>query len=137
MDNATNYNYKIVKQFTIATIVWGVVGMLVGVIIAMLVLAPETMAAVRAASANRMQVSLNLALGSGLASIGLTIPAVVVLSFVLDMPLSLGLAPKETVLLVVSFFGGGLTLGGGRATVLQGAVHLALFAAFLFLTVIP
>lgn len=109
----------------------------VGVIIAMLVLAPETLAAVRSAAANRMQVSLNLALGSGLASIGLTIPAVVALSFVMDLPLSLGLAPKETVLLVVTFFVGGLTLGGGRATVLQGAVHLALFAAFLFLTVIP
>jgi Ca2+:H+ antiporter len=109
----------------------------VGVIIALLVLLPETVAAVRAAAANRMQVSFNLALGSGLASIGLTIPVVAALSISMDLPLSLGLPPKETVLLVITFLVGALTLGGGRATVLQGAVHLALFAAFLFLTVVP
>lgn len=109
----------------------------VGVAIAMLVLLPETWAAVRAAAANRMQTSLNLALGSGLATIGLTIPTVAALSLVLDLPLSLGLAPKETVLLVLTLIVATLTLSGGRATVLQASVHLVLFAAFLFLAVFP
>jgi Ca2+:H+ antiporter len=109
----------------------------VGVIIAMLVLAPETLAAVRAAAHNRLQTSLNLALGSALASIGLTIPAVAVLSLWFPHPLELGLAPKEIVLLTLTFIVGTLTLGSGRATVLQGAVHLVLFAVFLFLAVVP
>jgi len=110
---------------------------LVGVIIALLVLAPETLAAVRAAAHNRLQTSLNLALGSALASIGLTIPAVVVLSLWFPHPLALGLAPKEIVLLALTFIVGTLTLGSGQATVLQGAVHLVLFAVFLFLAVVP
>ncbi|OYV01850.1 MAG: ionic transporter y4hA [Burkholderiales bacterium PBB5] len=109
----------------------------VGVVVALLVLLPETAAAVRAAAANRLQTSVNLALGSALASIGLTIPAVALLSLWFPHPLSLGLAPKDTVLLVLSFLVGAITLAGGRATVLQGAVHLVLFAAFLFLAVVP
>ena len=109
----------------------------VGVIIALLVLAPETVAAVRAAAHNRLQTSLNLALGSALASIGLTIPAVAVLSLWFPHPLVLGLAPKEIVLLALTLIVGTLTLGSGRATVLQGAVHLLLFAVFLFLAVVP
>jgi Ca2+:H+ antiporter len=109
----------------------------VGVLIALLVLLPESFAAVRAAAANRLQTSLNLALGSALASIGLTIPVVAVLSIVLDVPLNLGLAPKETVLLVLTLLVSLLTLGTGRATVLQGAVHLVIFAAFLFTAVVP
>lgn len=109
----------------------------VGVIVALLVLLPETWAAVWAAAHNRLQTSLNLALGSALASIGLTIPAVAVLSLWLPQPLVLGLGPKDTVLLVLTFAVGTLTLGSGRATVLQGAVHLVLFCVFLFLAVVP
>ena len=109
----------------------------VGIAIALLVLLPETWAAVRAAYANRMQTSLNLALGSALATIGLTIPTVAIVSVVLDIPLILGLAPMETVLLVVTLVIGAMTLASGRSTVLQGAVHLVLFAAFLFLAFVP
>jgi Ca2+:H+ antiporter len=104
----------------------------VGIAIALLVLLPETFAAVRAARLNRMQTSLNLALGSVLATIGLTIPVVAALSILVDLPLLLGLPAKETVLLVVTLLVSTTTLASGRATVLQGAVHLVLFAAFLF-----
>lgn len=108
-----------------------------GIAIALLVLLPETWAAVRAARADRLQTSMNLALGSALASIGLTIPAVVAAATWLGLPLELGLAPKDLVLLLLTFLVSALTLGTGRTTVLQGAVHLALFAAFLFLAVVP
>jgi Ca2+:H+ antiporter len=110
---------------------------MVGVVIALIVLLPETWAAVRAAAGNRLQTSLNLALGSALASIGLTIPAVVVLSFILDRPLLLGLPPKEIALLALTLLVTTLTLSAGRTTVLQGAVHLVLFSAFLFLAAVP
>lgn len=111
----------------------------VGIAIAMLVLLPETWAALRAAARNRMQTSLNLALGSALATIGLTIPAVAALAIVLDLPLVLGLAAKDMVLLALTLFVGATatTLAAGRATVLHGAVHLVLAAVFLFLTVVP
>ena len=109
----------------------------VGVAVALLVLLPETVAAVRAALHNRLQTSLNLALGSGIASIGLTIPVVAVLSMFLPYSLVLGLSTVNMVLLGLSIIVGILTLGGGRATVLQGAVHLVLFAVFLFLAVVP
>ena len=109
----------------------------VGVVVALLVLLPETLAAVRAAARNRLQTSLNLALGSALASIGLTIPAVAVLSLWFPHPLVLGLASKDIVLLVLTLMVATLTLGSGRATVLQGAVHLLLFGVFLFLAVVP
>ena len=109
----------------------------VGVAIALLVLLPETWAAVRSAGRNRMQTSLNLLLGSALATIGLTIPGVAIISLVYDVPLQLGLPPKETALLVLTFLVSITTLAGGRATVLHGAVHLVLFATFLFLAVVP
>ena len=109
----------------------------VGVAIALLVLLPEGLAAVRAARANRLQTSLNLALGSALASIGLTIPAVAVVSIVLGVPLTLGLDLKEEILLGLTLLVSVLTLGTGRTTVLQGAVHLVILAAFLFLAVVP
>jgi Ca2+:H+ antiporter len=109
----------------------------VGVIVGLLVLLPETGAALRAAARNRLQIGLNLALGSALASIGLTIPAVALVSIWLDIPLVLGLAPKEIVLLVVTFLVSSLTLTTGRASLMQGAVHLVLFAAFVFLTLFP
>jgi Ca2+:H+ antiporter len=109
----------------------------VGIAIALLVLLPESWAALRAAAANRVQTSLNLALGSALASIGLTIPAVAALSIFLGLRLELGLPAKEVVLLALTAIVATLTLGGGRATVLQGAVHLTLFVVFLFLAVVP
>jgi len=109
----------------------------VGIAIAGLVLLPEGLAAFRAASANRLQTSMNLALGSALASIGLTIPAVACVSIFFHKPLTLGLGPKEVVLLVVTLIESLLTLGTGRTTVLQGVVHLVFFAAFLFLSIVP
>jgi Ca2+:H+ antiporter len=109
----------------------------VGIAIALLVLLPESVAALRAASANRLQTSLNLALGSALASIGLTIPAVAVVSILLGQPLALGLGVKDMVLLALTLLVGVITLGTGRTTVLQGIVHLVIFATFLFLAVVP
>jgi Ca2+:H+ antiporter len=94
-------------------------------------------AAVRAAASNRLQTSLNLALGSALASIGLTIPVVVVLSIALDRPLLLGLPPKEIALLALTLLVATLTLSAGRTTILQGAVHLVLFCTFLCLAAVP
>ena len=93
--------------------------------------------AVRAAAGNRLQTSLDLALGSALASIGLTIPVVVVLVLALDRPLLLGLPPKEIALLALTLLVATLTLSAGRTTVLQGAVHLVLFCTFLFLAAVP
>ncbi|HEY2189835.1 MAG TPA: ionic transporter y4hA [Caldimonas sp.] len=109
----------------------------IGIVIALLVLLPETWAAVRAARADRMQTSLNLALGSALASIGLTIPAVAVASVLLGIPLELGLSPTDLVLLALTFAVSAITLGTGRTNVLQGAVHLVVFAAFLVLAFVP
>ncbi len=109
----------------------------VGVVIAALVLLPEGVAAVRAARANRLQSSMNLALGSALASIGLTIPAVAGVSLVSGWNLVLGLDGKSTVLLALSLLVATISLSTGRTTVLQGAVHLVIFAVYLVTTVIP
>jgi Ca2+:H+ antiporter len=109
----------------------------VGIIIAALVLLPEGLASYRAAVANRLQTSVNLALGSALASLGLTIPAVAGISLVLGKPLTLGLDTKEEVLLAVTLVVSILTLGTGRTTMLQGVVHIIIFAVFLFLAVAP
>ncbi|WP_294196051.1 ionic transporter y4hA [uncultured Sphingomonas sp.] len=109
----------------------------VGVVIAALVLAPESLAAYRAAARNRIQTSLNLALGSALATIGLTIPAVAIVSLMLDLPLALGLSAMKIILLALSLFIATISLGTGRTTVLQGAVHLVIFAVYLFTTVVP
>jgi Ca2+:H+ antiporter len=109
---------------------------LVGVIIAGVVLMPEGVAAVRAARQNRLQTSLNLALGSALASIGLTIPAVAIVSITTGLTLTLGIDLKSTVLLMLSLFVTALALRTGRTTVLQGAVLLVIFAVYLFTTVV-
>ena len=109
----------------------------VGVAIALLVLLPETIAAVRAAARDRIQTSLNLALGSAMASIGLTIPAIAVAMIWLPGPLLLGLGGTQMVLLALTVVVGTLTVVPGRANVLQGSVHLALLAAFLFLAASP
>lgn len=110
---------------------------LVGVIIAALVLLPESVAATRAAFANRLQTSLNLGLGSALATIGLTIPAVAALSLFMGLPIALGLDAKSTVLLFLTLIVATLSLGTGRTTILQGAVHLMILAVYLFTTVVP
>lgn len=110
---------------------------LVGVLIAGIVLLPEGVAALRAARANRLQTSLNLALGSALATIGLTIPVVALVSIVNGWTLTLGIDAKATVLLVLSLLVASLSLGTGRTTVLQGAIHLVIFAVYLFTTVVP
>ena len=109
----------------------------VGVIIALLVLAPETLAAVRNARRGRVQTSFNLALGSAIASIGLTIPAIAIASIWLDGPLVLGLDSTQIVLLVITMIVGSLTVLPGRATVQEGGLHLVLFAAFVFLALNP
>lgn len=109
----------------------------VGVVIAMLVLLPETLAAVRAARRGRVQTSLNLALGSSMASIGLTIPAIATATIWISTPLTLGLGATQMVLLALTVVVGVLTVVPGRATLLQGGVHLVLFAAFVFLAVSP
>jgi Ca2+:H+ antiporter len=109
----------------------------VGICIALMVLMPETLSAVRAARNNRMQTSFNLALGSALATIGLTIPVVAVTSIVMGLPLLLGLPPTDMTLLALTLLLTSMTLVGGRGTVLQGAVHLVVFAAYLFLAMAP
>lgn len=109
----------------------------VGIVIASLVLLPEGLAALRAARADRLQTSMNLALGSALASIGLTIPTVATVFIAIGQPLTLGLDAKEIVLLALTLLLAILTLGMGRTTILQGVVHLAIFAAYLFLSIVP
>ena len=110
---------------------------LVGIVIAGMVLMPEGLAALQAARANRLQTSLNLALGSALASIGLTIPTVAAVSIMLRQPMTLGLDQKDQVLLALTLFISVITLGTGRTTVLQGIIHLAIFAVFLFFAIVP
>ncbi len=108
-----------------------------GVVIATLVLLPESVAAVAAARADKLQTSLNLALGSAIASIGLTIPAVAAVSLYFGKELTLGLDAEGMILLMLTLFVSTLTLATGRATILQGAVHLVIFGVFLLLSAIP
>ena len=109
----------------------------VGVVIAALVLLPETLSAVRAARQGRIQTSLNLAYGSAMASIGLTIPAIALASIWLKGPLVLGLGAVQLVLLALTVVISVLTVVPGRATRLQGEVHLVLLAAYVFLAISP
>ncbi|MBL9058900.1 MAG: calcium:proton antiporter [Mangrovicoccus sp.] len=109
----------------------------VGVVIATLTLMPEGLSAFRAARANRLQTSLNLALGSAMASIGLTIPVVSLVSVWAGKSIVMGLDPEHMVLLVLTMFAATLTLATGRTTVLQGGVHMVIFAAFLVIAAIP
>jgi Ca2+:H+ antiporter len=108
-----------------------------GILVALLILLPESVAAVGAARKNDLQKSINLALGSSLATIGLTIPAVAVAAFALDKQLVLGLNAQEIVLLVLTFVLSMLTFGTGRTNILFGLVHLVVFAVFLFLVFVP
>ena len=109
----------------------------VGVVIALLVLLPETLAAANAARRDRIQTSLNLAMGSAMASIGLTIPTLAVASIWIPTPLQLGLGATQITLLAITVVVAVLTVVPGRATRLQASVHLTLFAAFLFLAMSP
>jgi Ca2+:H+ antiporter len=108
-----------------------------GILVALLILLPESVAAIGAARKNDLQKSINLALGSSLATIGLTIPAVAVAAFALDKQLVLGLNAQEIVLLVLTFVLSMLTFGTGRTNILFGLVHLVVFAVFLFLVFVP
>lgn len=109
----------------------------VGVIIAAIVLLPETITAVRAAARNRLQSSLNLALGSGVASIGLTVPIVALVSYWLGQPLELGVSTSSSVLMALGFLIAIITYGTGRTNVLAGIVHLVLLATFIFMIFAP
>ena len=109
----------------------------VGVVIALLVLAPETLAAVRSARREQVQISLNLGYGSAMASIGLTIPSIAVATIWLKGPLELGLGSTQLVLLALTVAVSILTVVPGRATRLQGGIHLVLLAAFVFLAIKP
>jgi Ca2+:H+ antiporter len=110
---------------------------LVGIIVALVILLPEGAAALRAARKNRLQTSLNLALGSALASIGLTIPAVAGVSIIADMPVTLGIDTKSIVLVVLSLLTIMLSFGTGRTNILQGVVLLVIFAVYIFTTIVP
>jgi Ca2+:H+ antiporter len=110
---------------------------LVGIAIALLVLMPESIAAIRSALADRLQTSLNLAFGSALATIGLTVPVVVVTCIVLDIPLVLGLEGKDIALLALTFLVSTIGAGSGRTNMMLGVVPLVIFAAFLFLAYVP
>ncbi|WP_433219683.1 calcium:proton antiporter [Microtetraspora malaysiensis] len=109
----------------------------VGVVIALLVLLPETLTALRVARRGHLQISLNLGFGSAMASIGLTIPTIAVASIWLSGPLLLGLGPMQIVLLALTVAVATLTVASGRATLLHAGVHLVVFAAFLFLAISP
>lgn len=115
----------------------GLPASVMGVVIAMLVLLPETIAAVRAARRDEVQTGLNLALGSAMASIGLTIPSVALASIWLSGPLVLGLGASHLVLLALTVAVGTLTVIPGRATPLQGGVHLSVLAGYVVLAVSP
>jgi Ca2+:H+ antiporter len=109
----------------------------VGIVIALLVLSPESAAALRAARRNQLQTSLNLGPGLAFATIGLTILAVAALSVLLGLPLELGLAPTQTALLALTLLLSTITMASGRFTILHGAVHLVVFGAFLVLALVP
>jgi Ca2+:H+ antiporter len=108
-----------------------------GILVALLILLPESVAAIAAARKNDLQKSINLALGSSLATIGLTIPAVAVVAYALDKTLVLGLEQREVILLVMTFLLSMLTFGTGRTNILFGLVHLVVFAVFVFMVFVP
>ncbi|RUP07937.1 ionic transporter y4hA [Hyphomicrobium sp.] len=108
-----------------------------GVIIALIVLTPESISAVRAARKNDLQKSLNLALGSSLATIGLTIPAIAAANLVIHKQFVLGLDTNDLVLVVMTFATSILTFSTGRTNVLFGFLHLVIFGTFMFLTFVP
>jgi Ca2+:H+ antiporter len=116
---------------------FGLPQMVVALSIALIVLLPESISALKAAAYGRTQTSLNLALGSALASIGMTIPAIAVISIFFGFQVNLGLGPTEIALLFLTLFVSALTLIPGKASLLQGAVHLSIFAAFVLVVFTP
>ncbi|RBL92769.1 ionic transporter y4hA [Chitinophaga flava] len=110
---------------------------LVGIIIAAVILLPEGLAAIRATRRNRLQTSLNLALGSALASIGLTIPAVAIVTVISGFSVTLGIDTKSTLLLVLSLFTISISFNAGRTNILQGVILLVILATYLFTTIVP
>jgi Ca2+:H+ antiporter len=127
--------FSLVVDIAIASI--GAPPAFAGVLVAVLILLPESVAAIAAARKNDLQKSINLALGSSLATIGLTIPAVAVAAYALDKQLVLGLNTQEMVLLVLTFAISLLTFGTGRTNILFGLVHMVVFAVFLFMVFVP
>jgi Ca2+:H+ antiporter len=127
--------FSLVIDFAIARI--GAPPAFAGVLVALLILLPESVAAVAAARNNDLQKSINLALGSSLATIGLTIPAVAIAAYALDRQLVLGLNGQEVVLLVLTFVLSMLTFGTGRTNILFGLVHMVVFAVFIFMVFVP
>ena len=127
--------FSLVVDFATASI--GAPPAFAGVLVALLILLPESVAAVAAARKNDLQKSINLALGSSIATIGLTIPAVAVAAYALDKQLVLGLNAQEMVLLILTFVLSMLTFGTGRTNILFGLVHLVVFAVFVFLVFVP
>lgn len=116
---------------------WGAPATTLGIMIAAIVLLPEFGAAMRAARLNRLQSSLNLAIGSAIASVGLTIPAVALLALWMGWPLELGLDGISTALLVLTLFVGALSLRTGNTTFQPGVVHLVIFAVYVFFSFVP
>ena len=106
---------------------------LAGFVVALLVLAPEGLAACKAALQNTLQRTVNIVLGSALATIGLTVPAALAISGITGRHIILGLGPVELVLLIATFFSSVLVFAGNRTNMLAGAVHLVLFAAYAVL----
>ncbi len=127
--------FSLVVDFATARI--GAPPAFAGVLVALLILLPESVAAIAAARKNDLQKSINLALGSSLATIGLTIPAVAVAAHALDKQLVLGLDPQSMVLLVLTFVLSMLTFGTGRTNILFGLVHVVVFAVFVFMVFVP
>src|ERR1700712_4224618 len=127
--------FSLVVDFATARI--GAPPAFAGVLVALLILLPESVAAVAAARKNDLQKSINLALGSSIATIGLTIPAVAVAAYAFDKPLVLGLNAQDMVLLVLTFILSMLTLGTGRTNILFGLVHVVVFAVFVFMVFVP
>jgi Ca2+:H+ antiporter len=124
--------FSLVVDFATARI--GAPPAFAGVLVALLILLPESVAAVRK---NDLQKSINLALGSSLATIGLTIPAVAVAAYALDKELVLGLDAQAMVLMAMTFILSMLTFGTGRTNILFGLVHMVVFAVFVFLVFAP
>jgi Ca2+:H+ antiporter len=129
------------KKFSIvvdaATAAIGAPPAFAGVVVALLILLPESVSAIGAARKNDLQKSINLALGSSLATIGLTVPAVAIAAFALDKQLVLGLSEQNMVELFLTFILSMLTFGTGRTNILFGLVHMVVFAVFIFMVFVP
>lgn len=115
------------------TTTFGAPSALGGLIVALLVLSPEGLAAINAATANQIQRSINICLGSALATIGLTVPAILLIGLYTDQIVVLGLEQKNRVLLVLTLFVSYITFSNGKSNVIQGIVHLVLFACYIML----